>query len=322
MLKKLWIVLMMISLGSYGFHKDKMFRYTYGNVKVLVKTGWHNYGSTIDAQIIGKLTEKLAANLKYRDTIMLEFRHNYLGYYPDLIVVENGNSSQEYLLNLGVTAIKRNQEKSYKRIENRSSLCVRQMGKTYHILNTLKLIEYGLKHRIVASEHTFQYDLPFDNIDELETYSYLGMSPKMIQKISSKAPSELITTLVNTKTKFLDKFGVLGYYQNGGYYFETEQYQFKTPNLRFLVPLKRGVCVFTNKKDFIYLAEKIKKLSAHQFDSRSTYPIHADFHYDYLSHKKLNEGVFMMQPQGKYGIIFSEDTNEIIARVKRKKATP
>ena len=87
-----YILLFLITTLSYGFHKEHVEFNIYGNVKVLGRSGFHNYNEFNKFKIIGILSEKLCQKLNYKDTIVLEFEHNYSNYKRNLIIVENGNS--------------------------------------------------------------------------------------------------------------------------------------------------------------------------------------------------------------------------------------
>jgi hypothetical protein len=79
-IKTTYILLFLITTLSYGFHKEHAEFKVYGNVKVLGRSGFHNYNEFNKFKIIGKLSEQLCRNLNYKDTIVLEFEHNYLNY--------------------------------------------------------------------------------------------------------------------------------------------------------------------------------------------------------------------------------------------------
>ncbi|NJM80549.1 MAG: hypothetical protein HC854_14745 [Flavobacterium sp.] len=127
------ILIFFISITYCNAHKDKVIQETYGNVKIYLKTGF-DYSEINKIMIIGKLSEKISNQLKYRDTIMIEYIHDYTKQYlDDLYMLEYNNSNNKLMFGI---------KSNYAIESNESGLAVRIYAKNINIVYILKLVEF------------------------------------------------------------------------------------------------------------------------------------------------------------------------------------
>jgi len=70
------IVVLIISLKSYA-HKDILVTEKFGNIKIITKTGFY-YEELNKTFMIGEYAKLLCNELKFKDTITIFFKHNYV----------------------------------------------------------------------------------------------------------------------------------------------------------------------------------------------------------------------------------------------------
>lgn len=307
----LLILVFVFSVYSYGFHTDKVFYKNFGNVKALVQTAWDNYGATIDVEIAAKLANELSKKLGYKDTIVLEFRHDYTMSYPKIKIVENGNSENVYLMNRDLRELYKNQQK-YNQKAKSNSICIRQMDKQFDIWGTLKLIEYCIKNKVKEELVSIKFKDPFPNkFFYLET-SFYSLSPELINEIEKSEKSETLRQLTKKEIDFINLKGIKGTYTNEQYNFKSINKSYKTNTLMYLLELEKGVCVFDTTNSFVYLndSHKVKK---HLLNSKGHYPFYADKVDRMRAFKKIENGILLYRLRDiNVSYIFSEEKNEIL----------
>lgn len=308
----------MFSINIYGFHKDKYYQKNFGNIKTFVKTAWENYGSTIDVELIGKLAQELSERLSYKDTIILEFRHDYTTQFPPLTIVENGNPNKIYLINEDLQYIKKWQKESYKFKNGKSAICIRQLNSEFDIWNTLKLIEYCITNEFDSNLRKSKYDYPYDDFDsKIDEISYFGMETELIRTITQSENSALLAELKEEKIEFYSDKNINGYYQNGLYCFDSSKLKFKTETLSYLTNLDKGVCIFNSIDTFVYLSDTVQNQKVHKLDSEGIYPFYS-YGFNIIEHKQLDSGIFIRRAgRGMKGFVFSEENNEIIEVIEK-----
>lgn len=83
---KLILIFILFSTAKAFAHQDFWMTKTFGNVKVRIKTGFR-YEEINKVWIIGELAQNLCNELKYKDTVFLDFNHAYTGYCsPDYFI--------------------------------------------------------------------------------------------------------------------------------------------------------------------------------------------------------------------------------------------
>ncbi|MGH2667190.1 hypothetical protein [Flavobacterium sp.] len=316
------LLFVLFTLSSYSAHKDKFIAATFGNVKTLTKTGFYGYGLTEKVKITGLLAQKLCLKLSYKDTIVIEFCHDYTSFYDKMIMVENGNSASNFLIGYGVEDIESEQKKSHSEIKGKTAVCIRIIDAEIAIKKIIKLIEYCILNRFENNTINLhcKSSLYFET-KEMVDITYLGMPDELINKALNSNDSPIINDVLNEKVSFFNLDGIDGYYQNGNYRFTTGKITYEIKDLLYLVLLDYGVCVFETNDSFVYLSENIEQIKKHKakIKGNSTY-ITSRFSLLEKNRTLLeNENVMLYKYTSRNGIIFSEKKNEIIRVVNKYK---
>lgn len=190
-----------------------------------------------------------------------------------------------------------------------------------NILNTLKLIEYCVlncenlnlevikfykKQYLSNNENDFRY--------KSIKIKLIGLPHSLINKILVDKPSNLINKLINNKVVFFNQNNVKGFWKNNNFNFSNGKTQFNCDSFFCLVKLKKGLMIFKNSSNFIYMGDHIKALIPHKIDKNScSVPYYySTYHYN----KKLNNTIKIQSVFGCKNFIFSEEQNKIIEMTK------
>lgn len=270
---KFEIILLFLSTICYA-HKDKVIKENYGNVKIYMKTGF-DYSEINKIMIIGKLSEKISNQLKYRDTIMIEYIHDYTKeYLDDLYMLEYNNSSNKLMF--GVNS-------NYTIKTNKSGLAIRVHAKNINIVDILKLVEFTIINKETTNNHLVIKQMKFKNEiyeyeegqrEEVKTHiNSIATNDKLIKKIISEN-SELIKTIISDKIEVEKQshFGIEIYWQNDKFIFEYKLgihdqnvVVFEIKDFYYYVePNPNDLFIFINENSFYFLDgsnQKEKKLS-------------------------------------------------------------
>lgn len=314
MTKSLQIIVLIIFalfVNKSFAHKDRVYRNTYGNVKTMIRTGF-TFSEIQKVQIIGRLTEELLGKLQYKDTVLLEFRHDYTNRYSDFKLVELGNTQIDYLLNHGNFSIK-TQRWSHRKTTVKG-ICVRQIGKEFDILSTLKLVEYSvLNKKKFKNEKIFFLDEGFNENGEIykNRYKFLGLNLSKVSEVLFTKQSSLLKSILDTEVQFIDKLNIKGLWRNFTYTFTNGKLEFNSNQLFCVLELKKGLIIFETCSKFKYLSENITKIEAKIIESSCcNKPYFLSFNKD-----KLVKTLRIIQPfcSGN-GFLFSESKNKILKK--------
>lgn len=308
------IIFILLSTISFAKHKDQYFSNKYGNVKTFVKTGFYNYASTTRVEILGKLAQNLCLKLSYKDTILIEFRHDCTNFYDKMTIVEHGNPEVESLICHNIEKIGEEQKKSYSQIIGNSAICIRQIDTDFDIIKTLKIIEYCILNKFENSKINLhcKSSRHFDN-GEMTDIQYLGMPNKMINKIIDSKESKILMEMLNESITFYSNFDVKGFYQDGLYFFETEKLKFTAKTLSYIVNLRKGVLVFADNDSFIYLNRNLTQIKTHHSSIGGDYAYITNTLDPYNSYKLIEDNNIMLYKFNiRERIIFSEAKNEVV----------
>ena len=177
--KSIIIVLLFFSSINAFAHKDKLVSETYGNVKTVIMTGF-NYLDIDKIKIIGQLTKELSNRLKYRDTILIEYIHDYTNKYSDdLYLLEYNNSNYKLLED---SSIKSN----YTIKSNGKGLSVRMYADNINIVDVLKLVEFIRKKP--QNPRNLQVYLKVDRVENSRQY----LPPEIDSKIVNLSPNQFL----------------------------------------------------------------------------------------------------------------------------------
>ncbi|NDV80158.1 hypothetical protein [Dysgonomonas sp. 511] len=148
---------MTILSTSLFAHSDVGYQYKYGNVKGYIFYGYYEHEERNKAEIIAQYAELLAKEMNYRDTIFLNFTHDY---------VKGAQKEYEYKILL-------NGEKKG------LPIVISQNRNRYDIIQTLLLVEYAINNK-AAIEKTPQKMLPDADMEKITSRSISENVSKII----------------------------------------------------------------------------------------------------------------------------------------------
>jgi hypothetical protein len=308
------IILFFFSIKSLAIHKDLYFSEKYGNVKTSIKTSFHNYGSTSRVEIIGKLAQKLCQKLTYRDTILVEFRHDTTNFYDKMIMVENGNSETNFLICNNIENIQSQQEKSHAQNIGNKAICIRLIDTDIDIIKTLKIIEYCILNKFINEKINLncKSTFHFDNGETIDI-QYLGMPNEMINKITNSDNSIILEHILEEGVTFGNDTNIKITYKNKNYHFETKNLEYETKTLSYLIFFKNSLIIFPNNDSFVYLNQKHTEIKTHYSSIPGSYSYLTNTLDIYGSYKLIeNNNIMLFKYNSRKRIIFSMDNNEIV----------
>ena len=316
-IKTTYILLFLITTLSYGFHKEHGEYKIYGNVKVLGRSAFANYNEFNKFKIIGKLSEQLCQKLNYKDTIVLEFEHNYSNYKPNLIIVEKGNI--EYISKLyRIEKI----DSLYTTPNNNKNtgICIRQIAPKFDVIEILKLLEYVIinKENLIFEKHEVKFT-NFDFMKRKKIINYHSINKKLIKSIlNNPKTSELVSKIINSDILFLEFKNIKGVWNNEEFIISNEFSIVKYKDVFCITELRDGILIFENNKSFIYFTNTSKQFQKFHITTKSNYPYYYSSFIFQEKNKRVNDGeLFIYQPfNHENGFIFSEKENTIKKRYK------
>jgi hypothetical protein len=302
---------------SYGFHKDHVEYKIYGNIKVYGKSAFANYNEFNKFKIIGKLSEQLCRKLNYKDTIVLEFEHNYSNYKPNLIIVEKGNT--EFISKLyRIEKI----DSLYTTPNNNKNIgiSIRQIAQKFDVVEILKLLEYVIinKENLIFEKHEVKF-INFDYMKRKKIIKYHSINKKLIKSIiNNSKTSELVSIIINSDVLFLEFENIKGVWNNEEFIISNEFSSIKYKDIFCITELKDGILIFENNKNFIYLKNTNNHFQKFYINTKSNYSYYYSSFIFQEKNKKVNDGeLFIYQPfNNENGFLFSEKENKIIKKYK------
>lgn len=259
--KSIIIVLLFFSSINAFAHKDKLVSETYGNVKTVIMTGF-NYLDIDKIKIIGQLTKELSNRLKYRDTILIEYIHDYTNKYSDdLYLLEYNNSNYKLLED---SSIKSN----YTIKSNGKGLSVRMYADNINIVDVLKLVEFTILNKEKTNSYLTQKNIGYNVLEDKALLSPLfvqATDDKVIKKIFAST-SEIVNEIIQERilVNGQEPYGLEIYWQNGKFIFEynntldnSKDFVFELEDYYYhLYVNQNSIVVFADKNSFYYLDGK------------------------------------------------------------------
>lgn len=305
-----FVFFILITNTLFALHKDFISYKTYGNVKVFINSSYEEYFEVKKVEIIGKLAEKLSNSLNYKDTIVLEFKHNFSHRLPNYRIVDKGNTDNFYILKHLENVKKRQLDSTY---QHNKGICIREVGKEFNIKETIKILEFLILN---------QTDLIFSlnkkkglsiGDDLMLDYDYFGLNEKSIKKILSRKDSEKLLEVLKNKVEILDYLDIIVSWENNVLSIKNQNISLSLNSIFCLTKLNNGLIIFTTSKDFFYVNNQIDKVIHHKFKTNFNQPyLFAKKPFQTKIELKENEGI-LFHPFFNYGaFIFSEKENKIV----------
>ncbi|MBL0202586.1 MAG: hypothetical protein IPP81_21245 [Chitinophagaceae bacterium] len=207
-IKLLLLLFILMRSVSYA-HQDFWVTKTFGLVKVRIATGF-NYEEINKAWIIGELTNKLAKNLEYKDTIFLDFRHYYLSdCIPDYFISYDDGS---------ITEIQGSEFQKLSFLSN-NSIVIREVSRKFDASITLQLTEYAIKNLALIKEK----QKPYRYNKNVFRWLINSIDTSQIRKIADGNSSEnvrriLANRIFRPKTKNQDIYDITYFFEKGKYH--------------------------------------------------------------------------------------------------------
>lgn len=249
-MRNYFLILLAICFSTFAHaHKDKQKLQTHGNIKTFCRATFH-YSVFEKVTAIGILSEKLAKELNYKDTLLIEVRKpHFETFKDDNYRFDMDNSAYQFLF-----------ESYYEAPYKAEGMSIRIQAKDINVTEVLKLVEFAIlnKKKLNKMQLTEKiYDL--DDNKFLGKYRYI---PKeQLIKIWSNQ-SDLITKIINEKVPLLveDELGLGVYWQNNNFIFGHNYKKGKIDNEALLIPnyyyfTSKGLSglIFLNNTQFYHM---------------------------------------------------------------------
>lgn len=319
------IFFFLFSISCYSLHKDKLFIYNNGNVHIRALSGFDNYGVIKNVEIFGKLAESLSSRLQYKDSIFVDFKHDYTNNYGKLRIVEKaGNFRTGYIWG-DLKTIYKAQERNAK--EGKQNIIhIYIIGTDFNIIQNLKILEYAIQNNFKNSLNTNDFlNYLSDNNGGVEKVKYYGMSDELIQNILKSKDSKVFSGMINEKITFTKREFIEGYFQNGIYHFKTDNIIFDCKDLVYLIENEISILIFTTSNTFAYINDKTKKINLQQLEEPETESYRKDYAFQvsravYLNgNNPLEPNTFILfRPFPKKGYVFSTESETVLKTITYK----
>ncbi len=243
MTKNLLIILTLLLIPiTVSAHKDFWVSKRYGNVTSRIKTGY-GYEEIRKVQIIGKLAEQLALKSDYTEPILLDFDHAY-----------TGNSNSTYYLGVDDQEITYNHGANEQKILIKKKIVIYQIGSSFNIINTLKMLEYSIKNRTkieVEQKPIKRWKRTINSIDKNKTIDILK-SPE----------TELINSIKNTKIYRPEKDFKSGF----TYFWKNDRYNivFVEESNEKTITTSTNIYDFEKRDNIVFVFKTPSKLIVHE----------------------------------------------------------
>jgi plasmid maintenance system killer protein len=247
-------ILLIIGIKSYA-HKDRYFNYKFDNVSVRFKTGYR-FEEIKNAQIIGQYAAILCKELRYKQTVLLDFIHDYGQSYKgkNFRFVNIGSDVYNTVSFYGLAHDNSNEEPVYQMIpfskieeqdsgkleklvhssepvDNLQKVVIRQFGFHFDVNITLKLLHHAIMkpkdvinstqkdslHSYLPNMYYELNTIPKTKIDSICTLKIQSVDEVIGQKIYAKQDTSVHSRLTYSY-----------YAQNNNYYFYVRQNNYET----------------------------------------------------------------------------------------------
>lgn len=298
-------------------HKNVIIFKEYGNIKINIETDFNNYGQTKNVEIFGKLAQQLSRNLKYNDTITIEFIHRHNWYLPiQLLIVEKGNVQHNRIDIDNIYDIKKLQEGKNSKKDFHPGISIRVLDTIFDIKKHLKILEYCILNKIENTLNKQIFNPISDDGKKMkqETILYYGLRGNKIKNILSSSDSKNLLDILDTGTVFTNDDSVVkGVYKNGSYNFHINDLEFKTKNLVYIIEYKTYIFIFDATNEFVFLSNEIDFIKRFKLDSDGGYPYYLSENNHFNTTKPLDDGnILLYRPLSDKWNIFSIKQNKIV----------
>ena len=218
------LITLCFCFNSYA-HKDKQKTETFGNIKTACKATFH-YSVFEKVTAIGILSEKLAKELNFKDTLLIEVRKPHSeSFENDNYQFDVSNSAYQFIF-----------ESYYENLYQVDGMAIRIQAKDINVTHVLKLVEYAIlnKKKLDKMQLTEKvYD--FIGNEYLGEYKYIPKEE--LTKIWDNQ-SDLITKIINEKIPLSieDESGLGIYWQNNNFIFGRNYRKGEIDNKTLLIP--------------------------------------------------------------------------------------
>jgi len=241
---KLLLTLFLLSSSFVYAHQDFWRTKTFGKVKVRIKTGY-NYEEINKAWIIGELVNKLRRQLKYNNTIFIDFEHYYIG-----------DCLPDYFISYDDGSIKRTSGRGDTIYFLKSkALVIREVSRTFDPVAILKLVEYA----ITNLENIKQMQKPLKYNKNYCQWLINSIDTSLTRQISLSKSSSIVNQTLKQKIDrpdTNDNCEISYFYQNNKYH------------IYFNEAKEDGILLMT---DNIYQFQRVSFNEALVFNSDSTF---------------------------------------------------
>lgn len=209
----LGLALVVVATSTVLAHQDFVQIQTLDKVKVRIRTGF-DYEEIRKAWMIVELTDRLAKEFGYQDTVLLDFIHAYGGGVQPQYFVSFGDGSIEPLDRnqwYGESAL----------LSDSKAVVVRQISSVFDVATSLKLVEYSIlnAHIILSKQKALEYKRGFYG------QLVLTIDTSEVRRIASGPISETVDRVLQTRVNrqersdFTDRSAGISYFFQSGKYF-------------------------------------------------------------------------------------------------------
>lgn len=250
-MKNYFLLLLAFCFSTLTYaHKDKLKLQTHGNIKTFCTATFH-YSVFEKVTAIGIISEKLAKELNYTDTLLIEVRKpHFETFKDDNYRFDMDNSAYQFLF-----------ESYYEAPYKAEGMSIRIQAKDINVTEVLRLVEFAILNKKELDKMQLT-----EKIYDLDDNKYLGkykyIPKEELAKIWSNQ-SDLITKLITEKIPLLpnEENGFKMFWQNNNFIFETNKNWGKRddytilsiPNYYYYTLKNWNGLVFLNAHCFYYL---------------------------------------------------------------------
>jgi len=203
-----YLLLFILSLSSHNIwaHQDFWKVEDFGNVKVRIQTGYQ-YEEIHKAFIFGRLAQRLAAELNYRDQIFLDFSHHYTGPCEAAHFISFDRGGIEYTLQGTEGANPFLAQKS---------IVIRQVAYQFDAKTTLQLVEFAIRNldEVMSTQKQIEFNKNYCH------WKINSIATHRIEELLQKPQSSILVRILASKVERPEKHfknGLSYFYANGTY---------------------------------------------------------------------------------------------------------
>ncbi|MEN9337653.1 MAG: hypothetical protein RLZZ500_2640 [Bacteroidota bacterium] len=299
------IILFIFNISNASIHKDLLINEKYGNVKVFLQTGF-KYSDIEKIKIIGNLSEKICANLSFKDTLFIEYINDYVDIYSeDIYKFENNNTSYQFMAGL---------DRMYNAKSTNNGLSIRINANRIDIINVLKLVEYSITNRNKLSDKLNPIKLK-NRFDDNEKVFFIDAISKQLLNEIFESESSIVNQVIKNKIDIHkeDFFGIESYWQNNQFVFEYKLHDspkkllFTTNDYYYCLMVNANCALVFKDKNNFYL------IDAGETDNTKLIYIESGNYQPYSFIAKFEEKIVLFNSSKDFNILLM-DKRQIISK--------